>query len=136
MWVISGLFYSAPLSDEDILSQIPSCLASCSLMVNFKSRVLSSLISFFFFKIILALLVPSPFHVNFRMRTRDSLEDTFYPEEYFLLGVHTPATETVEFHTWDWPWGRSQTEKWKKNADPPDTLQLAGPLFLFRCDGI
>lgn len=84
----SWTIYSAPLSDEKILSQIPHSLVYCCLTVNFEIRNSGFSHFFLLFKIILAIVVPFPFHANFRVRTRDSLEVTFIQKNIFGWGSH------------------------------------------------
>lgn len=80
--------YSAPLSEVFILSQIPHCLDYCCSTERKKSGILSSCICFFFFKTVLTILAPFPFHITIIIRTRNSSPGFFYSEKGVLLGIY------------------------------------------------
>ena len=59
------IFYSVPLAYGSVLWLIPHCLDYCSIIVCLKIGQFESFSYVFFFRIVLAILVPLLFHLNF-----------------------------------------------------------------------
>lgn len=91
---------SIPLIYLSILTATPWCLDYCNFYNRFWNQVVNPLTLFLYFKVILAILHPFHFHINF---TNNSVN--FYKKESALLCLGSPSFVL-------WFWQCLQTEVW------------------------